>query len=252
MRKVVAGFAWMFRTLPLPISIFVVLALIGGVLVPVALVVDAIQVTRILSANGISRADYNRTVEPLNVPWPDAKAIIEAAKNGNASLEEVVGEWKRLGLDREELAELSAAAAKDKVGLLELTSSFDTLMDFPRFTAASEKGISFHDFQLCKSNWRKCASDYAVIEIYLGAAGISVSETCRQAAEEAASYADPRVPFTAFVLPPASDTERDFSSSGQIRIADTVSFQNGFGVYQDVRVTCVVDLATRSAFVEAL
>jgi hypothetical protein len=52
--------------------------------------------------------------------------------------------------------------------------------------------------------------------------------------------------------PAVTASSKSLLGEGIIRLADTVSYQNGFGAYQDVRVTCVLDIASRTAYVEMM
>lgn len=93
----------------------------------------------------------------------------------------------------------------------------------------------------CKSNWKLCSDISDLMEH--NSSLVAPGPMCQAAANGRAKYGEPKWPSIPFTLYSA---EADFRQTGlMLLIEPDAQFQNGFGAWAHVRVTCVYNLSNQ-------
>jgi zinc ribbon protein len=97
----------------------------------------------------------------------------------------------------------------------------------------------------CVSDYKKCTDNKDVVEHHQSRTGISMTIECKAAAEQAAKYGTPELPFFAFGM---YRSGRSYIDSGiAVLVENDAQFKNGFGASEHVIATCFYDLAQNQA-----
>lgn len=235
MGQVFGAIVWLFRTLPRPVSVLLVL----GLLATAGLIMTKVEASREIANAGITSEDYARLKEELGIGADDLAAMTKAAELGKATFTDALKIWKKFEMRGEDMDGFSKASLASGKGLIDFAASFKNRHQYDLF---ARSGRGFNEFIACRTLFSDCQNDGDILDTYLASQEIEPQILCQEARDG-----------SSFFLPiPESATSKDWLKSGRIEIVGSVPLGYEF-VGREVKYTgsfpaiCTFDLRTNKA-----